>query len=99
MKAIVELTPSEIEKFKASANSMFYKCRGVDKHDLILDLRKAPGYAKYEFSGTISDRFVKLMGRVPTEDEIIIFVDGGFNHFGAHCTIMDRRFVGWVYID
>ena len=57
------------------------------------------GYASYKFSGTITDRFVELLGRMPTADEIILLVDNGYSHFGATCKIEGRRFSGRVNTD
>lgn len=98
MKAIVSLTDEEFDQ----QNAVLEHLRKVLKNEprsAFIDCNKAYGYAHYSFSGHIKPELVKRLGRQPTEDEIIMLVDGGFSHFGASCTINGDFFRGLVNID
>ena len=99
MKAITELTLNEIEYYQRIRKNLDSKVSGVKMDELLANFTKVPSYAKYEFAGEITDRFVELLGRMPTEEEVIILVDRGFSHFGAMCTITERFVRGRVYYD
>jgi hypothetical protein len=63
------------------------------------DFKKKVSYARYEFSGTIKDELIEMLGRMPTPEEIIRLVDGDLCNFGASCRISGRHFSGYVYTD
>jgi hypothetical protein len=48
--------------------------------------------------GQYTQDLVDSLNREPTEEELIMIVDGGFNHFGAECDIdvQSRSFKGYV---
>lgn len=99
MKAIVELTNHEHDAMRKKRDALFAKTKGVRMDELFTHFKKTSGYAHYTFSGYVSDKLIDLLGRKPDSDEIIMLVDGGFSHFGATCTLNDRRFSGRVNID
>ncbi len=69
------------------------------RDDWFTDFRKNVGYAHYRFSGTITDKLVEMLGRTPTEEEIVNLVDDGLFNFGYTCRIVGRKFEGRVYTD
>lgn len=99
MKPILELTKAEHESLRATYNRLKAYTKGLPKSDWFVDLKRRSGYASYSFSGEVSDSLLGRLGRMPTADEIIMLVDGGFSNFGAECAISGRRFAGKVYID
>lgn len=96
MKAVVELTDREYNRLREVQLNL-QKVLGDKKH--LKNLDKRSKHAKYEFSGEVTDELINKLGRFPSADEIIILVDGGFSHFGAHCSFNGKRFSGYVYTD
>ena len=99
MKAIVAYTEEEYAEMHKKWQDLKSSIKGVPRTELFADYRKSSGYARYNFSGTVTDKLVELIGHEPTGDEIIMIVDNGFSHFGAHCTLNGRAFSGYVYTD
>lgn len=103
MKAIVELTPEEYSSARNAYTALMEKCAGMGRRDMLAmfeDLHICTGYAHYKFRGKVSETLIERLGRMPTEDEIIMLVEGGFSHFGATCTVQpDGTFSGRVNID
>lgn len=64
-------------------------------------MHRSPGYAHYDFHGQYSPTLTAALGRTPTPDELIMLVDGGVSHFGAHCNVdhESQRFSGYVNTD
>ena len=98
MKAIVEYTRQEYIEMRDKHHDLLDRISRYDYKDL-LEFSKTVGYAHYSFSGAYTETLVKALGRVPTPDEIIMLVDGGFSHFGATCNINGRHFRGRVNTD
>ena len=102
MKAIVEMTPKECEQAltKYTEITRLVNKSGLSRDELITYTKRS-GYAHYSFEGSYTDNLVALLGREPTEDEIIMLVDSGYMHFGAQCRIdkTHHRFAGRVNID
>ena len=100
MKAIVEYTGLEYDAMRDKFQRLLDAIRDIDRNELI-SIVKRHGYAHYGFGGSYTDKLVEALGRHPDEDEIIMLVDGGFSHFGAHCTIDKRHktFGGCVSTD
>lgn len=101
MKAIVALTKEE----HAALHKVHFELRAAIKDvpwtELFEVFQRGAGYAHYKFIGKYTSRFVELLGRHPTEDELIMLADGGFSHFGATCTINHEtgEFYGRVNTD
>lgn len=100
MKAITAYTSEEYEQMRDKCHKLNEAVKPYDRRELITIQRRS-GYAHYQFKGTYTDALVAALGRQPTEDEIIMLVDGGFSHFGATCSIdkVHRTFTGRVNID
>lgn len=98
MKAIVSLSEQEHQEYSEIQSNLNEKIKEYEFNDLI-HYRKLSGCAKYNFSGTYTDKLVEALGREPKGEEIIMLVDGGFSHFGASCSVHDGTFSGYVYID
>lgn len=100
MKAITEYTDEEYVKMQAKSKALNEAIKGLNRGDLFTYTRR-PGYAKYDFKGTYTDKLVEALGRHPTDEEIIMLVDSGYSHFGAGCSVNKREktFSGYVYID
>lgn len=96
MEAIVAMSQERIDELTKIKDNLKEKTKGIK---LFNDYTRKRGYAKYDFSGIVSDELVSALGRMPTEEEIIILVDRGFSHFGAKCTLNGNSFIGRVYID
>ena len=50
-------------------------------------------------TGIISDALIERLGRMPTDEEVIMLIDRGFYHFGASCTFSERKFSCTIYTD
>lgn len=100
MKAIVELTDDEYVALRNKWQALQGAIDGVPHQELIT-YTKRYSYGKYTYTGRYTDKLVELLGHHPDEDEIIMLVDSGYSHFGAHCCITDeaKTFQGHVYID
>lgn len=100
MKAIVDLSQEEYAEFNSVYKNLKDKINGVQFKDL-MSVQMRYGYAHYKFSGEYSEKLVELLGRHPTNNEIIMLVDGGFSHFGASCSMNreTRTFGGRVNTD
>lgn len=100
MKAIVEYTPEEYSKMYEKFMALQHVTAGYKRSDLLTYTRTS-GYAHYKFKGTYTQKLVELLGHHPTEDEIIMLVDGGYSHFGAGCSIDKKNmaFSGHVNTD
>lgn len=101
MKAITEYTDEEYIKMKEKQRALNEAIKGLSRGEL-LSYTKRNGYAKYDFWGTYTDKMVEALGgRHPDAEEIIMLVDSGYSHFGAHCSINPREkaFSGYVYVD
>lgn len=96
MEAIVTMSQARIDELSKIEDNLTEKTKGIK---LFNNYSRRQGYSKYEFSGEVSDELVHALGRMPTEEEIIILVDRGFSHFGAKCTLNGNSFRGRVYID
>ena len=94
MKAVIAMNNSEVAHYGAIAQR-------VMPLRYMLEVRKIPGYAHYDFFGSYTEELIKELGRHPTANEIILMVDGGLNHFGASCSIVEEemRFNGSVNTD
>lgn len=99
MKPVVELTESEYKLLSEIWQNLRARTNEVSRNELITLDYRAYGYTHYNFSGEIHQRLVDLLGREPTDDELIMLVDGGFSHSGASCTIFGRSFQGCVCTD
>lgn len=100
MKAITAYTPDEYDKMREKLKALSEAVKGL-KRDELFTYTKRRGYAKYDFWGNYTDKLVEALGHHPTADEIIMLIDGGFNHFGASCSLNpgQKCFSGYVYID
>ncbi len=102
MRAVISYNQDEYVEMTRIWNELKdkigYGKESYHKKDLI-DVDETPSYGRYRFSGEYKDKLVELLGRAPTEDEIIMIVDDGFYHFGAKCTIEGKSFKGFVDID
>ena len=98
MKAVIELTPQECDMLSQIYNDLRSKT-GKTAFNELIKLSRNYGYAHYDFSGEIQQTLIDLLGRMPTSDEIIMLVDDGFSHFGASCSIHDRKFSGRINTD
>ena len=99
MKAIVELTDEELARYSAIHANLLERTKDTSREDWFVDIKQKSGYAHYTFSGTVSGKLIELLGRMPTEVEIIMLIDSGFSHFGASCSIYDKTFSGRVNTD
>ena len=90
MKAIVDLTEKENAALSATYSALKKATAGKSLSEL-MDVKQRTGYAHYTFEGTYTPLLVDLLGRHPTEDEIIMLVDEGFSHFGAICDVSHDR--------
>lgn len=99
MEAVTSLTPEKLEECRAAYKKLREAVAGTTSKDWFINFDRKSGYAHYRFSGYVSEALVAMLGREPTADEIIMLVDSGFNHFGASCSIFNRRFNGSVYTD
>lgn len=99
MKAIVEYTNEEAEAMAKKWKELRDKTNSIARNELFDNYARTSGYAHYKFSGDITDKLIEALGRMPSPDEIIMLIDGGFSHFGASCSINDRHFSGRVNID
>ena len=101
MKAITEYTEEEYIKMQAKSRALGEAIKGFKREELFTYQRR-PGYAKYDFWGTYTDKLVEALGgRHPDAEEIIMLVDSGYSHFGASCNInaSQKAFSGYVYTD
>lgn len=99
MKAIVEYTKEEHEAMRVKYQELLDITRSMDG-SAVEKLDKSRGYAHYTFSGKVSTALIDALGRLPTGDEVIMLVDGGFSHFGASCRVAsDGTFSGRVNTD
>lgn len=59
------------------------------------------GYSQISYVGSYTEDFERLLGRVPTEDDIISVIDSDSYNFGGYCNINteERTYSGKVYID
>lgn len=99
MKAIVECSDREVTSLSDAYVRLHEKVSGTTRADWFKNYTERSGYAHYDFSGTYTDKRVELLGREPSENEIIMLVDGSFSNFGAQCTITGRHFTGRVNAD
>lgn len=99
MKAICEYSNEEYEAARSRYMELYEKTRNYKRDELLVNYTRKFGYAHYTFRGYIGDKLIEALGRMPTADEIIMLVDGGFSHFGATCTISGRNFSGKVCTD
>lgn len=100
MKAIVDLTSEEYREQMNTHHIIKQVTAGMSHTDMFDGFAKSPGYAHYKFRGKCSAELLIKLGRLPTPDEVIMLVDGGFSHFGATCTIQpDGSFSGRVNVD
>lgn len=98
MKAIDSYTPEDSKKMYDMYKALHEKVAGTTRKDWFVEYKQKNGYAHFTFQGTISNNLVELLGRMPTNDEIILLVDG-YSHFGATCTINGMNFSGRVNTD
>lgn len=100
MKPVVTLTEQEYQAYARMYAELCESIRDLFIKDMFEGFAKRPGYAHYAFEGKITDKLIGRLGRMPTEEEVIMIVDGGFSHFGATCRITpDGYFSGRVNID
>lgn len=101
MKAIVDLTHDEHDAMVDKYDQLVRAIGSVPRGDLFEGLTRCSGYAHYRFKGKYTERLVRLLGRQPSDDEIIMLIDHGFSHFGATCSINHetREFYGRVNTD
>jgi hypothetical protein len=97
MKSITGLTEAEHKKYVDMHNNL--KGKLINCGIMFDEFERRSGRSYYSFNGTISNELIEKLGRIPTEEEIVILVDGGFSHFGANCDCNGLRFGGTVYID
>ena len=98
IKAINKLTDSEFAYLNSKFDELQSKIAGHTKHELFHDYHREMFKDSYVFCGYVSDKFIELLGRIPTPREIIIVVDNGINHMGARCTMSGRYFSGRINI-
>lgn len=99
MKAITELTSEEYKKYSEIYKILKEKTNGTSSENWFINLKRIPGYAHYKFEGEISNKLIELLGSTPTENEIIMLIDGGFSHFGAYCYVSGCKFTGKINTD
>ena len=94
MKAAPELSNEECKKL----SDLTKRVLPYRQH---LHYTRHPGYAHYKFEGNYDPQLETLLGHIPTSDEIIIMVDGGYFNFGASCSVnaSDHSFHGKVNTD
>lgn len=98
MKSRLRLSKEEYEQYVESWNRLreiIQTCG--NKHKLAPHIKNSHPFFYY-FVGQYTQDLVDSLNREPTEEELIMIVDGGFNHFGAECGIdvQSRRFKGYV---
>lgn len=98
MKAIDLYTDEESIQMYTKYKSLMDKLAGTSKSDWFVDYKQKNGYAHFTFKGTVSQKLIDLLGRMPTADEIILMVDG-YSHFGASCSFNGNNFDGRVNTD
>lgn len=99
MKAITEHTPAEYKRLSEVRTKLFAAIADVPRGALFINIMKSRGYAHYKFYGVYSDKLVECLGREPTDEELIMLMDGGFSHFGATINRAGHGFQGRVNID
>lgn len=99
MKAIFEQTGHERERLTEVLNEIKAKTQGMSLSEMFDAYNNSIFYGRYKFSGKVSDALIERLGRMPTEEEIIMLVDRGFYHFGATIKLDGRHFSGQVNTD
>lgn len=98
MKAIDSYNDEERIQIYHTYKELMKKLEGTTKADWFVDYKQKTGYAHFTFKGTVSQKLIDLLGRMPTADEIILMVDG-YSHFGASCSFNGNNFDGRVNTD
>jgi len=99
MKAIFEQTGHERERLREVMNYLKIATQGMTLREMFDDYDDNIGHGHYTFKGKVSDALIEVMGRMPTDEEIIMLIDRGFYHFGATCNINGRSFSGRINTD
>lgn len=99
MEAIVQMSEERIKQLTALQAELKQKLPRSRNDGWIENYKRYSGYSQYTFYGRVSDKMVEALGRMPTADEMIIFIDNGFSHFGAECIFKGRDFHGYVNTD
>ena len=99
MKAIFEQTGHERQRLTEVLNNIKVKTEGMKMSDMFDNYNVLTIIGRKMASGIISEALIERIGRMPTEEEVIMLIDRGFYHFGASCTILDRAFSCTIYTD
>lgn len=100
MKAVCDLTTEEYKQYRDLQANLREKLGfNFSCYEQFKDFRRISDYAHYDFYGTVTQELIDKLGHMPTAEEVIILVDGGFNHFGAMCAFNGKNFRGYVNID
>lgn len=99
MKAIFEQTGHERERLTEVLNNIRVKTEGMKMSDMFDNYKTQTTRGRKMATGIISDALIEQLGRIPTEEEVIMLIDRGFYHFGASCTFSERSFSCMIYTD
>lgn len=98
LKSVNKMADNELAYLNTVFEELRKKIAGCSKNELFHNYSRNLYNDTYVFCGYVSDRFIELLGRMPTPREIIMTVDNGINHAGAWCSMNGRGFSGRVNI-
>lgn len=99
MKAIFEQTGHERERLTEVLNNIKAKTQDMTMDQMFDNYNTLITHGRKMASGSISEALIERLGRMPTEEEVIMLIDRGFYHFGASCTFSKRLFSCMIYTD
>lgn len=102
MMSTHDLTEEESKRLSQTWNDL-KKILAIYKRSELIEVSEKFGYGCYYFNGSYKDTLVNMLGRDPTEHEILMLVDTGTSYIGcgATCTVntKNRTFSGKVNTD
>ena len=99
MKAIFEQTGHERERLTEVLNNIKAKTQGMTMDQMFDNYTTLITHGRKMATGIISEALIERLGRMPTDEEVIMLIDRGFYHFGASCTFSERLFSCMIYTD